>query len=323
MTSNELSGSIGGYIGLPRRDGRPWHPGAVACDLGRHALELILLHRGVQRLHVPRYTCDVLAPVFQRRGVELVPYRVDVKLDPVLHDVRSSRTGAVLYTNYFGLKADTVLGLADKVPHLIVDNAMDFYGPVPEGADAFVSCRKFFGVPDGSYAISAATRDVVLDPAPSFGRLDHLLMALDGGIEAGFERYQQHERELARAPLKGMSRMTSILMAQVDHEQVMSTRRSNRDRLHAALAATNLLPIDPAAAQVPMVYPYHTADKGLRARLQAARIYVPRYWPGVLEPLTSDDGGRPFQEDVLYLPVDQRYGPAHMDRIIEVVLDGR
>lgn len=323
MTSNEPSGSIGGYIGLQLGPRNPWHPEATPCDLGRHALELILLQRGVERLHVPRYTCDVLAAVFQRRGVQLVPYRLDDRLDPVLDELRGANGEAVLYTNYFGLKADTVHRLAKEVPHLIVDNALDFYGPVPQGADAFVSCRKFFGVPDGSYAIGDATRNVVLEPATSVGRMDHLLMALDRGTEAGFARYQQHERELAQAPLKGMSRMTQALMAMVDHEAVRTARRTNRDHLHSALAASNRLPIDPAAAQVPMVYPYLSDDRDLRARLQAARIYVPRYWPGVLEPLTPDDGGKRFQEEVLYLPVDQRYTTAHMDRILEVVLEGR
>jgi len=162
---------------------------------------------------------------------------------------------------------------------------------------------------------------MVIEPADTTGRWTHLLVAADQGSEAGFPLYQEHERRLADAPARSMSHLTAQVMNGIAHERVMATRRRNRDRLHAALRDMNRLPIDPAAAGVPMVYPF-LPDTGsdLRARLQAARIYTARYWPGLLAPLALSDGGCRFTDDVIFLPVDQRYGVEHMDRILDVVI---
>ena len=322
MTLNDPMGSIGGYLGLGPINVPSPHQGAIALDLGRHALELILRIRSHHRLFAPRYTCEVLAPAIQAAGVELVFYDLDERLDPLLPARRPAPGDALLYTNYFGLKQATVHALAATVPHLIVDNAQDFYGPVPKGADGFVSCRKFFGVPDGAYLHCEAARDEVLASADATGRWAHLLVAAEQGTEAGFSLYQEHERRLADAPVRGMSHLTAQVMNGIDHAQVMAARRRNRDRLHAALHNLNRLPINPAAAGVPMVYPFLPDDgPALRGQLQAARIYTARYWPGLLAPLAPSDGGYRLTDDVIFLPVDQRYGAEHMDRILDVVTE--
>lgn len=312
--------SIGGYLELDPGQGQQWQPGAVAFDLGRHALEAILRARCYSRLFAPRYTCDVLSAAIRRSGVELVLYDVDDQLEPLLPSVALRECDALLYTNYFGLKQDMVDSLARAHKNLIVDNAQAFYTPLPAGADGFVSCRKFIGVADGAYAICDAIESPPAHAAGTAERYAHLFTALEQGLEAGFPLSRAHEQRLEEAPTRGMSRFTEALLSKVDHDLVKAVRRRNRDRLHAVLGATNRLPIDPAAASVPMAYPYLPGATGLRDRLLAARIYVPRYWPATLAPLSAMDGGRLFSEQVLFLPVDQRYGDADMDRIIEEVL---
>lgn len=312
--------SIGGFIGLEpvtRPSGPADH---IALDLGRHALEVILRARGHQRLLAPRYTCDVLAPAIRRAGVELALYDLDGQLDPVLPAGRPAQGEALLYTNYFGLKQSTVERLAATVPNLIIDNAQAYYAPVPNGADGFTSCRKFFGVADGAFLHCDVARDLTFEQPEITGRWEHLRIAAERGTEAGFARYQEHERSLIDAPLRAMSRLTANMLAGIDHERIKAVRQGNRDHLHAALHRLNRLPIDPTAAQVPMVYPFLNEDPELRNRLQAARIYTARYWPGLLAPLAPSDGAQRFAHDVVYLPVDQRYDATHMDRILRVIL---
>lgn len=252
--------------------------------------------------------------------MELVLYDLDEQLDPVLPASRIAPGDALLYTNYFGLKRATVERLALNTPNLIVDNAQDFYGHIPSGADGFVSCRKFFGVPDGAYLVCPVASVGDLEPADPGGRWEHLFIAANDGVEAGFAKYQRHEQALAEAPLKAMSPWTAHWMSTMEHDRIIAARRRNRDHLHAALGGRNILPVDPAVASVPMTYPYLSHGTGLRSRLLAARIYSPRYWPDLLAPLSPDDGAQRFVEEVVYLPVDQRYGTEHMDRIIDVVL---
>lgn len=313
-------GSIGGYIGLERADGDPRPDGTIALDLGRHALEVILRARAPRRLLAPRYTCDVLAPAIARTGVELEFYDLDDHLDPVLPHGLPAKGDALLYTNYFGLKQATVERLAGTVPHLIVDNAQAFYAPVPSGVDGFNSCRKFFGVADGAFLWCDPARDLPFHPADEADRWTHLEVAAKEGTEAGFALYQQHERRLASVPVRGMSPRTARVIAGLDHAHIKSTRQRNRDLLHAALRDRNRSPIDPAAAEVPMVYPYLSDDRGLRERLQALRIYTARYWPGLLSPLAPTDGAHRFAKNVVYLPVDQRYGAKEMERMLDAII---
>lgn len=311
-------GSIGGYLPLELGKGTAWHRGAIALDLGRHALEIILRVRGYQRLFAPRFTCGVLAPAIKRSGVELVLYDLDRHLEPILpaHGMRAK--DALLYTNYFGLKSDTVTRLASTVQNLIVDGVHDFYGKVPTGVDHFVSCRKFFGVADGAYLYCDEARTYGLEVAEATGRWEHLLTASDRGTEAGFMRYQEHERRLADAPVKAMSNLTAQVMNGINHDQVIGTRQRNRDHLHAALAQRNRCPIDPVMAWVPMVYSFLSDAPGLRTRLQAARIYTASYWPDLLSPLSAHDGAQDFLTKAVHLPVDQRYTTTDMDRILDV-----
>ena len=69
-------------------------------------------------------------------------YHINSLLDPVF-DKKIESSEAFLYTNYFGLKQDTVLYLSRFYPNLIVDNAQAFFAKPIEGVDTFYSAVNF------------------------------------------------------------------------------------------------------------------------------------------------------------------------------------
>lgn len=312
--------SIGGYLGLECAPGRPLYGSGRALNLGRNALEVILKARGYRRLYAPRFTCDVLREPISRAGVELVLYGIDDFMVPLLDPADIDEGEAMLVTNYFGLKQTTVADLAARTKNLIVDNAQSFYAPVPIGVDSFVTCRKFFGVADGAYLHCAAASDVKLDRDVSYDQYSHLLISADLDTEAGYPHFQAHERDLAGRPVRGMSQLTERVMQSIDHEAVGTIRERNRDHLHAHLKHLNLMPIDPAVAPGPMTYPFLTDNESLRYALREARIYAAQYWPQLLGSVEQGTPEDRFMRLVVHLPVDQRYGIDHMDRIVEVIL---
>jgi hypothetical protein len=316
-----LQASIGGYLELEFASGPRLSPRDIPVDLGRHALEILIKTRGYKRLLAPRYTCGVLGPAIERANVELTLYDLDDFLEPVFPQGHPQPGEALLYTNYYGLKQDTVEHLKRNYPDLILDYAQDFYGSIPPGVDAFRSCRKFLGLADGALLQCDAMKGSRLQPASAQGRYDHLLVAADQGIEAGFPLSQAHENRLQGAPVRGMSNLTAGLLAGIDHNRVQERRRKNRDQLHNALHYLNQLPIDPAAAYVPMTYPFRVAEAAkMRAHLINRKIFTPRYWPDLLAPLNPQDGANLFLDEVVYLPVDQRYGEPEMNRVLEVLM---
>lgn len=311
--------AIGGYLGMEVGEGGPYHAGAIPLNLGRHALEMVIKARGYRRMHVPRFTCDVLKEPLERCGVEVAFHALDDRMDPLVDPSGLDRDEGLLVTNYFGLKDRMIAGLAQRCSNLIVDNAQSFYSMPLPGVDTFYSCRKFFGVADGGYLYTDAPIARELQRDESFGRYEHLLRSWDRGAEDGYPFFQENEARMVGLPLRGMSRLTERVMSGIDHSGIAARRRGNRDRLHAQLGSRNLLSIDPAAADVPMVYPLLDADATLRDRLFAGKVYTPRYWPGLLGPVEPGTPEHRFVNDIVHLPVDQRYGAADMDRILDLI----
>ena len=66
-----------------------------------------------------------------------------------------------------------------------------------------------------------------------------------------------------------------------------------------------------------MVYPFLIKGKGrtLKQQLIANKIYVATYWSGQKEMGL----GRALEEDLVPLPIDQRYGFEDMQRILKVL----
>ena len=312
--------AIGGYLGLELGHGNPMHADAIPLNLGRHALGYVLRARGYKRVHLPHFTCDVLRPTLVQSGVEMVLYGLDPAMEPLSDPSHLNEDECFLYTNYFGLKDRTAERLAGSARNLVIDNAQSFYSPPLPGVDTFYSCRKFFGVPDGAYLYTDAPPVSNLERDVSGDRCAHLLLNIDQGVEAGYSAYQMNEAKLGEVPMRTMSLLTERLMSSIDHAEVISRRRANRDRLHAALKDRNLLATDPQAAGVPLYYPFQTEDVALRERLRAHRIYTPVLWTGLLGKAEPGSAERLLVDQLVHLPVDQRYGPEHMDRILEHVL---
>ena len=68
------------------------------------------------------------------------------------------------------------------------------------------------------------------------------------------------------------------------------------------------------------MYPYMVADaEGIRSRLASEGVFVPTLWPNV----PGDFGAGPvaidFANNILPLPVDQRYGANDMERVLEIL----
>lgn len=312
--------SIGGYIrpGIHRRtDGQE---DVTLLNTGRNALECLLRIRGYRVLYAPIYTCGVLREPIARCNVELRYYNIDKAFNPLLDLQAIGPEEGVLYTNYFGLKDQTIEEMAQQCPTLIVDQAQAFYAPTPHGVDAFDSVRKYFGVPDGSRLRINVPFNMELAMDQSSDRCDHLLLGADQGAERGYGAFQRNEARLSQVPPGTMSQLTRALLSQLDHAAIIDRRRQNHHILHQALARPNALDINPMLADVPFVYPFLSDDPELRHRLLSEKVFIPTYWPELLAVAETGMPEALFRDHLLCLPVDQRHGPDDMHRIIDLIL---
>ena len=116
-----------------------------------------------------------------------------------------------------------------------------------------------------------------------------------------------------------MSNLTRRIMQSIDYDAAAQRRRSNYQILHEALGKENALQLPLDADAVPMVYPYLTRVESLRERLISNKIFVARYWPNVHEWAKPNDTEYTLAEQLLPLPIDQRYGEEEMKRTIKII----
>lgn len=314
-----MTDAIGGYMNLELRKGQHYHRDAIRLNTGRNCFEYILRARSYTHVYLPYYTCEVMLEPLQKLHIPYSFYPINEKFEPC--DLPILALGeAFVYTNYYGLKQETVEKLAAHYgQQLIVDNAQAFFAPHIEGIDTFYTARKFFGVPDGAYLYIDQHLDFELRQDESYSRMSHLLKRMDCGAECGFADYQKHEEELCNQPIKQMSLLTERLLESIDYEAVKQTRVKNYKTLQEALQSTNQLSLALGDA-VPMVYPYWTQNGNtLRKKMQQQRIYTATYWPNVIH-WNSPSLELSLTNDLLPLPVDQRYEHEHIETIKNILI---
>lgn len=311
---------IGGYFGLEPRGGS-WTPppGALALNLARRALEYVLRARRPRALLLPAWLCSVMLEPVRATGVALRPYHVGADFAGPA-DLAPGPDELLLCVNYFGVRDRQVQALGARWGgRLIVDGSQAFFGPLPAGAHVITSPRKFFGVPDGAFLWTDGRLDEPLDEDDSTGRDTHLRGRLQDGPQAHYPEFQRRERALSSVPLRRMSAATADHLAHVDVAGARARRLDNFRRLHQLLGDRNELPLAEEDTAGPLAYPFLGGGPGLRRRLIGEGIFVPTYWPELTDD-RLDPTERRFRDRLLPLPLDQRYGPGHMERIAAAVL---
>ena len=318
--------AIGGYPELELRKGQHYHKGAIRLNTARNCLEYILLARRYRKVYVPIYTCEAVLEPFTKPAlfnIDTEFYRIDDSLDPV-HFPKLKEGEAFLYTNYFGLKQDTVKELVRLYGNrLIVDNSQAFFDYPHPGIDTFYSARKFFGVPDGAYLYTDTYIEdyngLKIETACSFDRMSALLKRIDLGAEAGYSDFQHIEESLSFQPIKIMSRLTEAILESIDYEVIREKRRKNYDVLYWRLFQRQSLWLKRSENAVPLCYPFLAKESSLRSKLTANRIFVPTYWQNVLDFCGSPSIEHTYTTCLLPLPIDQRYDERDMARMASII----
>lgn len=320
MTTNCCK-PIGGYFELELAKGdRSYHDSPLAFKSGRSTLQFLLETLAPSLVHLPFYTCDGLLEPFFHTNVPYVFYEIDEQLNPknlpTLYE-----NEFFLYINYFDLKRETVAELSEHYKHqFIADSTLAYFAKGNGRSWLFNSCRKFFGVPDGSFLYGPGdllTHTIVVQNEEY--TVDHLLKRFNGHPTEGYASFVQNER-LCGGDIAGMSRLSEHLLSQVDHTSVSEKRRLNFRFLHGLLADLNKMEFSADEESVPMLYPFLPNCVIDKKRLYEKNIFVPTYWSDVT--MRAGDGfahEKYLSETLLPLPVDHRYDEEDMTQLANTI----
>ncbi len=316
--------AIGGYFGLAERDlenGRLPVEG-IGVNTARNALEYILRQLpDVEKVYLPLYTCESVLEPIKKMQIPFHFYHINMQLEMV-ENVPADKGTYIIVNNYFGLKDEYIANMAEKYGEaLIVDNAQALFAPVLPNVKAIYSARKFVGVADGGFATGVPELPLMVYEEDTTEHDSHLQIRKEYGAEAGFEAYRKNEKLLDNQPIRRMATSTKDILTHIDYQKVVAKRRENYKMLHSVLKDKNRLQLpEMDNFACPMVYPFlPKEDRNIRKRLQENRIYTARYWSNVLNCCIVGEVEEALVNDLIPLPIDQRYSEHEMKSIVDIV----
>lgn len=294
----------------------------LRLNSGRSAICAALAQARPARVWLPYYNCDSVWQAVMRAGIPAQRYRLGEDWLPQCPPLAEGEW--LLYVNYFGTASpQTLQEVKRRWPRLILDCTQAFFcRPLPD-ADSYsvYSCRKFFGVPDGAYLIHDGLAPADYPPDSSWRSAGFLLRCIDENTNSAYADSMENEKRF-EGGIRTMSPLTQRILASIDYEAVRCRRRRNYETLCRRLQPYNGFACPPDA-DTAMVYPFYCECPALRRRLIEHKVYVSQWWKYLLELLPPDSLEARFSNWLLPLPVDQRYTPADMEELADLVLSLR
>lgn len=318
-----MNKEYGGYLPIELPKGNAYYQGenVVALNAGRYAIVYALQEAGWNGIYLPYYICDTVENAIREYlpDIRIRHYSIDKDLLPL--SVSPDPDEGLLWVNYFGIQPDAAIDEMAQRFHgqLIIDNTQSFFTAPRKTAWQVYSCRKFFGVCDGSYVIHEHISKRELPQSCSSLHAVHLLHSLEYGTNYSYALNKENEERLGSCGMSAMSPLTSAILGAVDYSEVYRRRKENMEALHQILGPYNQLSIPRSVPA--MSYPFLCDTDGLRQKLVQHKIYVPKLW----EETSKNEHASPWEvflsEHLCTLPIDQRYNREDMNTIGNFVLE--
>ena len=312
--------TIGGYFELELKQGHEYHPEALKLNTGRNAFEYVLIANKYRKVYLPFYTCKSMLEPIKKLKLDYSFYSIDKNFYPKIDFNVIQNKEVLVYTNYFGICDKQVYVTTSMTNNLVIDNSQAFFSKPLPTVDTFYSPRKFFGLPDGAYLYTDNHLDIELEHDISLNRFQHLLGRIDFCAEEFFHSFKSNEKNLSDQPINLMSNITRRFLKSIDYNWIMNRRRANFFYLHEKLEKTNSISFNLIDDFVPMVYPYFIKQGlKLRQKLIENRVFVASYWPNVGPMVNKKSVEADFVQNLVALPIDQRYGYKEMEYIFSLI----
>ena len=302
-------------------------------ESGRQAIASLISHlasEGRSRVMMPSHYCESMVQPFLRAGWTIDFCRVgkDWVINPPSEPLERPTETLIFSASFFGVsessswsaflreeRARGAVVLSDET-HRVLGQGL------PLADFRVASLRKMLPVPDGGALVGL---DVPSSPGGKQGELRELAMkaksqVLRGRAEVDYLRlFGEAERETDRlvAPAS-MSSATNSLVERLDYEFMRQRRTENARQLVGGLDGCSTR-VSTAHAPVASHVVVSGPDiASLRRHLISRRIFPPVHWP---EPELGPHPPWPWRTDVLSNPIDHRYTPEDMERVVAAVTE--
>ncbi|MDA7715951.1 hypothetical protein N8797_01095 [Pontimonas sp.] len=273
-----------------------------------------------KEVFLPNFICDSIAlnPHLQELQVNFYDLNDDFSLSG---NLALGPHSVLLYVNYFGMcdrqAGDVIRGYGKS--RVLIDNSQAFFSSPSDSIGSIYSPRKFFGLPDGGLLFSNDNRMLQPDirDQTSNGRTSHLIQAVEASSSSAYKNFRLAEKEIDTLPVRGMSSLTEDLLSRYDFDFARMKRAENAAFLHSRLSSENKLSLDFSEEPAPLCYPLlPDVSTPTRSELLSKKVFLPSYWPEVLERVQAGSFEWDLASNALFLPCDQRYSVEDMEELL-------
>ncbi|RDC55820.1 hypothetical protein DU508_16295 [Pedobacter chinensis] len=316
---------IGGYFELELHQGNAnFHDTPYRFNSGRAALGFILDNLKPVNVYVPFYTCDALLEPLKKLGINYTFYEIDQSLE-IKSLPKLLANEMLLYINYFDIKVKYTEYLSQRYKDKLICDCTQSYFLKGNGVSwYFNSCRKFFGVPDGSFLYTPKETDWLsiyeqLEPNENF-LTAHLFARFNGETQKGYPFFQDNEA-LNGQQISQISKLSSYLLSNIDEQHAINSRKANFGFLHQALKDSNHLPILPSVDSSSSFYPYLPGKLMDKRQFWKLLVFIPNFWNECVQ----RQGNEQFptevylSEHLIPIPIDHRYQSEDLVRILDII----
>lgn len=308
---------IGGYMQFETYYGPEYHEDAIGFNTARSSIKYIQSIENYNKYYIPYYLCDCMFEMLDELSIDYEFYHVDKEMLPAIeHEVKENE--CVYIVNYFGQVAnETILNLKKRYKNIIFDNTQAFFQKAVEGIDTIYSCRKYFGVSDGAYLYTDKKMESELEPDVNYNRFNYLIGRYEMGASMFFKEFQTADYNLKYKELKGMPKLTRNILKSLDYTRIKSVREDNFNYLNKRLFKYNkLIDLKTGTFMYPLMI--DNADE-VRKNLISKKVFVPTLWQNVFDIENKKSYDYKFTEQIVPIPIDQRYGQEEMKFIADEI----
>ncbi len=312
-----MNKEIGGYFELENGINSEYYD-FLRFNSSRNSLQFVIRERKIKKIYIPIYLCLVIEETLRNEKVEIEYYHIKENFLPEILNYDNS--SYIYIVNYFGLISErNIKKIAEKYNNkIILDNTHSFFMKPFLDIDIIYNCRKYFGVPDGSYLYTNLRINNEYKKASSMERISHIFGRYEDNASNYYKFYIAAEESLNNRNIEIMSRITQNMLKNIEYRKIEIIRKNNFKYLNNKLKTVNLLNIKSDSSN-DFMYPL-LVEKGnkVRKRLIKEKIYVPTLWPN-LDNFTLNSFEKNLFENLVVLPIDQRYTIDDMEYVYKKV----
>lgn len=305
----------GGYLPLELKHGKSYYYKTDFMEVkdlnsGKAAIYYALKESCVKKVYIPFYICSSVVEIAKRAGVEIERYYISKELLPINVELKTDLE-IILIVNYFGILYEKIKKILPQYSKVIIDNTQAFFADpiLKRGVYNVYSCKKFLGVPDGGYLIAKELSEYPLEQDYSSEHMDFCLQSIEYGTGYAYESKKENDKRFL-SEIKKMSPITNQILQNVDYTFVRECRMKNYAILQEKLKKYNQFNLEQIKF-IPYYYPLFL-KKGIQTELVKEKVYVPILWRELINDLFTDKPERIYSENIVYLPLDQRYSEYDM-----------